>query len=313
MLSDKALTFTLIAFCALMLFWVFSSKEQKEPDLESGDDPIIKGTILSGDTKIDRSLLMANLGVNAIRLPVLVHPADGWCNRADVVQKAMQARELDLDVMIDFHYSDWWANVDKQNKPKAWESLSLEELQEAVGKHTRDVLSDLRNHDVEPQWIQIGNETSDGMLWPTGRASESMTNYATLHQAGYTAAKSICPKALVMVHIDRGEEWPHLQWLLDGLRANGAQWDMVGVSLHPELETWQGVADACIYNLEQLVRKYDTPVIISEVGLSDESTEVLKKFTEYLLYKGKGMNTAVQKKVFHGLFYWKSQLKAVLI
>ncbi len=313
MLSDKALTFTLIAFCALMLFWVFSGKEQKEPDLESGDDPIIKGANLSWGTKIDCFQLMADLGVNAIRLPVCVHPADGWCNRADVVKKAMRARELDLDVMIDFHYSDWWANADKQNKPKAWESISLEELQEAVGKHTRDVLSDLRNHDVVPKWIQIGHETSDGMLWPTGRASESMTNYATLHQTGYTAAKSICPKALVIVHIDQGQEWPHLQWLLDGLRVNGAQWDMVGVSLYPEVETWQGVADVCIYNLEQLVRKYDTPVMICEVGLSDESPEVFKKFTDYLLYKGEDMNTAAQKKVFHGLFYWKSESEKVLI
>lgn len=322
MLSDKALTFTLLAFSALMLFWACSSKEPKEPELESDDNPIAKGVDISWITEmeykgysiknkageiVDCFQLMSDLGMNAIRLRVWVNPVDGWCNRKDVVAKARRADALGLDVMIDFHYSDWWADPGKQNKPAAWEDMTLGELKNALAKHTRDVLENLRNHNIEPKWIQIGNETSNGMLWPTGKASESMSNYALLHRAGYEAAKSIFPNSYVMVHIDRGQELNHLKWILDGLQSNGAKWDMLGVSLYPTADTWQGVADACIYNLEQLTQQYDTPVMICEVGMHYTEAEACKKFIQYLFYKGDTMNTAAQKRTFHGVFYWEPQ------
>lgn len=322
MLSDKALTFTLLAFCALMLFWACTNREQKEPELESEDAPIAKGADISWITEmehkgysiknkageiVDCFQLMADLGMNAIRLRVWVNPVDGWCNRKDVVAKARRADALGLDVMIDFHYSDWWADPGKQNKPAAWKDMTLGELKNALAKHTRDVLENLRNHNIEPKWIQIGNETSNGMLWPTGKASESMSNYALLHRAGYDAAKSVFPNSYIMVHIDRGEELNHLKWILDGLQSNGAKWDMIGVSLYPAKDSWQSHADACIYNLEQLVKTYDTPTMICEVGMHYTEAEACKKFIQYLFYKGDAMNTTAKKRVFHGVFYWEPQ------
>lgn len=108
---------------------------------------------------------MKELGLDAIRLRVWVNPSDGWCNKEDVVKKAKKAAELNMDVMIDFHYSDIWADPGKQFKPAAWENLGLTELKQAIANHTKDVLNALKSAGVTPKWVQVGNEIRPGMLW----------------------------------------------------------------------------------------------------------------------------------------------------
>ena len=124
--------------------------------------------------------LMKELGFDAVRFRVWVNPSDGWCGKEDVVAKAKTAKNLDMRIMINFHYSDWWADPGKQNKPEAWKDYSTEELCGAIADHTRDVLSALKDEGITPEWVQVGNETSDGMLWDTGKASISMANYAAM-------------------------------------------------------------------------------------------------------------------------------------
>ena len=150
--------------------------------------------------------LIKSLGMDAIRLRVWVDPKDGWCGKEDVLAKARRAQALGMRLMIDFHYSDWWADPGKQNKPAAWKNLDLEGLKKAVADHTTDVLTALRTAGITPQWIQIGNETTGGMLWPDGQNynDAGFTNYVQLHNAGYDAAKAVFPSAQVMVHVDNG-------------------------------------------------------------------------------------------------------------
>ena len=124
--------------------------------------------------------LMKELGFDAVRYRVWVDPKEGWCGKEDVVAKARTARDLGMRIMINFHYSDWWADPGKQNKPEAWKDYSLEQLCQSIMDHTRDVLTALKNEGITPEWVQVGNETSNGMLWDTGKADPNMANYAMM-------------------------------------------------------------------------------------------------------------------------------------
>ena len=135
----------------------------------------------------DCMTLLRDLGVNSIRLRVWVNPQDGWSGKQDVLAKAWRAKNLGQRIMIDFHYSDSWADPSKQNIPAAWTGFKddLQKMKAAVAEHTTDVLSFLKENGIDVEWIQIGNETTTGMLWPLGLASDNnFANYAALNNAG---------------------------------------------------------------------------------------------------------------------------------
>lgn len=113
-------------------------------------------------------LLRDYCGVNSIRLRVWVNPAEGWNNIEDVTLKARRAEALGLRTMIDFHFSDTWADPGHQEMPQAWQGMTFEELKSAVASHVTDVLTSLKNAGVTPEWVQIGNETTPGMMLPAG-------------------------------------------------------------------------------------------------------------------------------------------------
>src|SRR3954469_1709509 len=116
--------------------------------------------------------IMKEQGMTAARLRVWVNPAQGWYNSTqDVVAKAKRAKAAGLSVMIDFHYSDSWADPGQQTKPAAWASYSFTQLMDAVYNHTTFVLQAVKDAGVTPLWVQVGNETSNGMLWNDGKAS----------------------------------------------------------------------------------------------------------------------------------------------
>jgi arabinogalactan endo-1,4-beta-galactosidase len=155
--------------------------------------------------------------INSIRLRVWVNPAGGWCDQADVVAKAVQAQNMGLRILIDFHYSDTWADPGDQNKPAAWANYTFPQLQQAVSMHTNSVLSALAAAGVTPEWVQVGNETNNGMLWPaptdppgtpSGEVAingvNNFTSFAELINSGYSAVKAVFPNAKVVIHISNG-------------------------------------------------------------------------------------------------------------
>ncbi|MCI2081919.1 MAG: arabinogalactan endo-1,4-beta-galactosidase [Bacteroidales bacterium] len=248
--------------------------------------------------------LMKSLGMNSIRLRVWVNPTDGWCGLEDVVAKAKRASALDMRVMIDFHYSDSWADPSKQNKPAAWESLDLYGLESALSDHTESVLNALKEAGVTPEWVQIGNETSDGFLWETGRASTNMSNYAKLTEAGYEAVKSVFPKSKVIVHIDNGwEDVTHFTWIFDGLKENGCKWDAIGMSLYPSASNYSAYVSQCISNIVALNAEYSTPVMICEVGFPYDDPTDGKEYLSTLIRQAK----AVSDNGCLGVFYWEPE------
>ena len=108
---------------------------------------------------------------------------------------AKRSQALGMPVMIDFHYSDWWADPGKQNPPKAWLGMTLEQTEKALADHTRQTLRLLKDNGIDVKWVQVGNETTHGFLWPMGRFEENPVNYASLTKAGIKAVREVYPEA----------------------------------------------------------------------------------------------------------------------
>lgn len=165
-------------------------------------------------------LLRDYCGVNSIRLRVWVNPKDGWNNMNDVIVKAKRAERLGLRTMIDFHFSDTWADPGHQEMPEAWKELSFDDLKIALGEHVKSVLTALKAVGVTPEWVQVGNETTPGMMLPVGSV-DNPEQLTALNNVGYDAVKAICPDAKVIVHLDAGnDQWVYNR-MFDILQANG--------------------------------------------------------------------------------------------
>lgn len=253
-------------------------------------------------------------GINAIRLRVWVNPEDpnGWSGKDDVVNMAKRAAEAGMSVMIDFHYSDFFADPSRQNTPAEWAGLDLKGLSAKVAEHTKDVLTALKSAGVTPHWVQVGNETRPGMLWETGRLyndkgeiAGGWSNYAALTTAGYDAVKSVFPDAQVIVHIDNA--YQDNTWFFDKLKANGGKFDMIGLSHYPMTNsqmTWKAMNSAAILNIKTLASKYGCKVMVCEVGVKASASEIATStqcLTEF-------MSSVKSLSVCAGVFYWEPQV-----
>ena len=248
--------------------------------------------------------LMKELGFDAIRLRVFVdRPNDDLCEKEDVLEKARRVRDQGLRLMIDFHYSDDFADPGTQDIPAAWVDYNLEEMKQAVADHTIDVLSALKDEGIDVEWVQVGNETRGGMLWPMGNIDNNMGQYAVLTQAGYDAVKSVYPDAKVIVHIDRADLLDIYTRVFDGLQLNNASWDMIGMSFYPEAGTWESQTDAVVNNIITLSEKYGKPCMIVETGMLRNDPATGKEFFEHLF--DRMINDT--KGYCQGIFYWEPE------
>jgi len=257
----------------------------------------------STGAQIDCFQLMKNLGFNSIRLRAWVNPPDGWCNTADLLTKALRAKALGFKIMIDFHYSDIWADPGHQTVPAAWTGMSITSLDSAVYSYTQSVLKTLEQNNVSPTWVQVGNETDDGMLWETGRASTNMSNFASLIASGYNAVKSVDTTIKVIVHISNGSDNAHFRWVFDGLQTNKAKWDIIGMSLYPSTSNWPSLNALCLQNINDMLSRYGKPVMICEVGMDVNSPAACYSFLTDLMSKVK----SVSNNNGLGVFYWEPE------
>lgn len=225
----------------------------------------------------DLLLTLKQHGINAIRLRVWVNPAGGWNGLNDVIAKAKRAKAAGFDIMIDFHYSDSWADPGKQTKPAAWQSYTFEQLMSNVYWHTYNSLVALKQAGITPKWVQVGNETNNGMLWDDGKASANMRNFAWLINSGY-----------------------------DAVKANGAKWDVIGASIYPTQTgngDWFTMNNRCYDNLADMVSRHGKEVMIVEVGMPWDDPKNSYDTLVDLLNKMKWIpdNKGL------GVFYWEPQ------
>ncbi len=257
----------------------------------------------STGTQKDCFQLMKNLGMNSIRLRVWVNPSDGWCNTTDLLTKALRAKNAGMRIMIDFHYSDVWADPGHQTIPVAWTGQNIDALKTSVYNHTQSVLSTLKSNGITPSWVQVGNETNDGMLWETGRASTNMSNFAALINSGYNAVKSVDSTIKVIVHISNGYDNSLFRWIFDGLKNNNANWDIIGMSLYPSTTNWSTLNAQCLSNANDMISRYGKQVMICEVGMDVTAPAICQSFLTDLINKVKSIpnNNGL------GVFYWEPE------
>jgi arabinogalactan endo-1,4-beta-galactosidase len=247
--------------------------------------------------------VLKDLGLNSIRLRVWVDPADIWNNAADVVAKAIRAKSLGMKIVIDFHYSDTWADPGHQNKPAAWAAQDIAGLQTSVYNHTLIVLNTLKYYNIIPDWVQVGNETNDGMLWPEGKASVNMQNFALLVNSGYNAVKAVDSSIKVIVHISNGYDNSLFRWIFDGLKANGAKWDVIGMSLYPTVADWPALNTQCVANMNDMVNRYNKEVMVCEAGMSWTDSAACNSFIADIIAKTKSVTAGKGL----GVFYWEPE------
>ncbi len=246
--------------------------------------------------------ILKGKGINALRFRVWVNPAEGYCNKKDVAYMAGRAKSLGFNVMIDFHMSDSWADPGNQTKPAAWANHSLSQLQTDVYDHVHGVLDTLKSIGVTPKWVQIGNETNDGMLWEDGKAFKSMSNFASLIKSGYSAVKAIDTTIQVIVHLSNGYDNSMYRWIFDGLKNNGAKWDIIGMSVYPYLSgyTWIQYNGSAQINMGDLVNRYNTKVMVCEAGYPYNQPDESNKYLTDLIAKTQAFGGL-------GVFYWEPE------
>lgn len=261
-------------------------------------------------TEMDCPALMKLLGFNSLRFRVWVNPEDVWNGKEDVLKKCLRAKELGMKIMIDFHYSDTWADPGKQYVPKAWESYDLDAMAKAVAEHTSDVLNTLKDNGVDVTWVQVGNEVTNGMLWEKGRVKgDSASGFAKLFKAGADKVKSIYPKASVILHIDNAWDMDTLKWFYSLMANTGVKYDMIGLSLYPSywndetnaFEPWEGKVNQAIANIPQLIKTYNRDVMLVEFGMPAAEPQKGKEALETL------WNGLKDVKRFKGIFYWEPE------
>lgn len=261
-------------------------------------------------TEMDCPALMKSLGFNSLRFRVWVNPEDVWNSKEDVLKKCLRAKELGMKIMIDFHYSDTWADPGKQIVPKAWESYDLDAMAKAVADHTSDVLNTLKDNGVDVAWVQVGNEVTNGMLWEKGRVKgDNASGFAKLFNAGADKVKSIYPKASVILHIDNAWNMDTLQWFYSLMANTGVKYDMIGLSLYPSywneetnaFEPWEEKVNQAIANIPQLIKTYNRDVMLVEFGMPAAEPQKGKEALETL------WNGLKDVKRFKGIFYWEPE------
>jgi len=201
-------------------------------------------------------------GLNYARLRVWVDPADGYHDKAEVLEMASRLKNQDINLLVDFHYSDNWADPGKQFKPAAWEDYDFEGLKAAVYDHTYDICNSLVAQGTPPDMVQVGNEINAGMLWPDGDY-EHMDNLAALLKEGYLAVKDCSPSTLVMLHIAEGGDNDLARWWFGNMVRRDVSFDVIGISYYP---FWHGSLAQLQYNLNDISARYDKGVIVVETA-----------------------------------------------
>lgn len=263
--------------------------------------------------------LMKDLGMNAIRLRVWVDPEGNWCSKSDVVAKALRAQKLGMRIMIDFHYSDTWADPGKQVIPAAWLEYAddTERLAEAVAEHTREVLTLLKDNGIDVEWVQVGNETTNGMMYDSsldengeavrlenggGYVRENPENYAAYTKAGCEAVKAVYPEALTVVHVDQGHNLERGAAVFKALEDYDVDYDIIGLSLYPN-----GASERigqCVENITKLHGMYGHDVMICEVGMAyDDPDAAYSQLSELI-------SGAMASGHCLGVFYWEPEAPA---
>ncbi|GGH15531.1 glycoside hydrolase family 53 protein [Paenibacillus segetis] len=227
------------------------------------------GTYYEGEERKDGLVILHESGVKSIRLRIWNDPSGGYCNLDRTLLMAKRIKALGMHFLLDFHYSDKWADPANQWKPQAWESLDFEGLKAAVYQYTYDVLDALKMQGTLPDMVQIGNEITPGMLWKDGKVDgecdtdTQWDGFTQLVKSGIAGAKSVDTNLNIMIHIDRGADLGASQYFYDRFAQFEVIFDTIGLSYYP---WWHGTLEDLRNNLENLSLRYNKDIIVVETA-----------------------------------------------
>ncbi len=216
----------------------------------------------------DAIQILADHGFNYVRLRIFVDPQNdsgyspqkGFCDLAHTKEMAKRVKAAGMKFLLDFHYSDYWADPGKQFKPKAWEGENFMQLKQSVYEYTKMVMQQLKDQNTAPDMVQVGNEINHGMIWPDGYIN-NLDSLSQLIYAGINAVKAVSPSTSIMLHIALGGQNDEARFWLDNMTERGVPFDVIGLSYYPR---WHGTLDDLQYNLEDLSKHYNKDVIVVE-------------------------------------------------
>lgn len=254
--------------------------------------------------------ILKDHGINSIRLRTWVNPSDdrasGHCSKDETVAMAVRAHKWGMRVMIDFHYSDSWADPGKQRKPKAWEGHDFNTLLKDLYNYTFDVMTALKSKGITPEWAQAGNETAPGMIFPEGSTAH-WDSLSQLINKGYDAIKAVSPSTKVILHIDQGNNNPRFRKWFDSAQSHNAKYDVIGLSYYPY---WlPGNPDYTLSiddlgnNMNDMAARYGKEVMVVEVGGEDFKAQNTYDMLEAVIKKVK----AVPNNKGLGVVYWEPE------
>ena len=254
--------------------------------------------------------ILKDHGINSIRLRTWVNPSDnpasGHCSKDETVAMAVRAQKWGMRVMIDFHYSDSWADPAKQKKPAAWEGHPFPQLLTDMYNYTLEVMQALKKAGITPEWVQVGNETAGGMIYPEG-STKHWDSLAQLINQGYAAIKKVSPTSKVILHVDRGNDNRRFRTWFDSATVHHAKFDIIGMSYYPY---WlEGNPDYTLSiddlgnNLKDMAARYGKEVMVVEVGGEDFKVQNTYDMLKAVMQKEEGIPNGKGL----GVFYWEPE------
>ncbi|MFE1287335.1 arabinogalactan endo-beta-1,4-galactanase [Streptomyces sp. NPDC058751] len=280
----------------------------------------------SSGTTGDALAILKSAGMNYARLKVWVNPADGYNNKARVLATAKRVKAQGMKLLVDFHYSDTWADPGTQTKPAAWAGHTYSQLKTDVHSHTYDVLNALKSQGTTADMVQIGNEINGGMLWSEG-STDNFAQLAGLLNSGYDAAKAVSSSTVVALHLAKGGDLTGTRWWFDTALANGVKFDAIGLSYYGY---WHGSLYDFQTTLDDAASRYAKPVFLAETAypfrLDSDDALVNQIDTTGELVSGYAATTTGQSNWLRdvmniveavpngrglGVFYWEATWTAV--
>jgi arabinogalactan endo-1,4-beta-galactosidase len=223
--------------------------------------------------------ILRERGINCARLRLFTSsaaqaqadPYNYTNNLAYNLPLAVRIKAAGLQLLLDFHYSDTWADPSHQAKPSAWTSLSFADLKTQMRLYNSNCIQAFRTAGAMPDYVQVGNEITQGMLWPdglVGGTNDTWAQWSKLAQLMTNAIQGVrdasgtnMPK--IIVHIDRGGDWGGTQWFFDKLTQQSVPFDIIGESYYP---FWHGSLSNLNFCVTNAARRFNKPVIIAETA-----------------------------------------------
>lgn len=204
--------------------------------------------------------IIASHGANLVRLRLWVNPPAGFSDLPSVLLFARRAKHVNLKILLCLHLSDYWADPSQQATPAAWRELDFNALSATLNNYVAHVVDALVSQDTPPFIVAVGNEVSNGMLWPIGRLSDT-TAFTSLLRSGLAAVKS--RGIASMIHINNGQDQGLVTWFMDLMNANQVHFDFLGLSFYPDTGASLSALQA---SLSTTANRYNKPIVVAETA-----------------------------------------------